>query len=205
MPNWCEDCLEVIGDENEIKRFCETGLTTVVNKDGEIEQEWSLLPYYPYPDGKWDYDWCVDNWGTKWDVDEPIHECNGESFWVTFNTAWAPPVNWLKKVQQDYPLLKFKLLYIEQGMQFCGISFTQINDDNNGVFIVDYCDDICDYVNEDDESVTYDKERELWFVDSTGEEMDEDSWTTGRNHFDDFEVWFESQTEKSNDQPDLMR
>ena len=79
MPNWCENCLEVIGDENEIKRFCETGLTTVANKDGEIEQEWSLLPYYPYPDGKWDYDWCVDNWGTKWDVDEPIHECNGDS------------------------------------------------------------------------------------------------------------------------------
>lgn len=193
MPNWCNNSLTVIGDENELIRFCETGLTTVVNENGEIKQEWSLEPYYPYPNGNWDYDWCVDNWGTKWDVCEQVHNRNDENFFVSFDSAWSPPIEWLKKVQQDYPTLKFRLMYIEQDMQFCGIAFTQKNDECNGVFIVEHCDDIVNYINEDDEPVTYNEETEEWIVDSTGDVMDEDDFALGRNHYEEFEVWFETE------------
>ena len=62
MPNWCGNSLKVIGEEKEIRRFFETGITISVEKNGELTETWSLEPYYPYPDGKWDYHWCVEHW-----------------------------------------------------------------------------------------------------------------------------------------------
>jgi len=198
MPNWCENNLSVIGDENEIRRFCETGLITVVEKNGDIKQEWSLEPYYPYPDGNWDHDWCVKHWGTKWDANYTFHECDKNSFFVRFLSAYNPPVDWLHKVQQDYPTLKFKLTYIEVFESFCGIAFTEIKDENKSTFIGDYRDDCREFVNEDDEPITYDEEREEWILDSTGEVMDEDEFTMGRNHYEDFKVWFETEVKVEN-------
>jgi hypothetical protein len=134
MPNWCENSLSVIGEKEEIKRFYEKGLEISPYKN---QGQWSLFPYYPYP-GEWDYDWCCENWGTKWDIDFEdygIAEIEGDAFSACFETAWAPPVEWLKKVQGDYPELKFRLEYSEDGMEFRGVAYTV--DINNKAKIVD--------------------------------------------------------------------
>ena len=85
------------------------------------------------------------------------------------------------KVQGDFKDLHFKLTYIEQGMQFCGIAHT-INDGKGNVIINDICEDFCEYVNEDGEPVYYDEENEIWIINSTGEVMDEGDYTNGINH-----------------------
>ena len=176
MPNWCENCLQVIGEKEEVKRFYETGLKL----DDEKTETWSIEPYYPHP-GEWDCDWYEDNWGTKWDVDDPQWEIGEDNFIVSFLSAWSPPVEWLKKVQSDYKDLYFKLSYIEPGDEYCGVAYT-VNDDGN-IFINDICEEICKYVNENNEPIYYDEEKDIW-LDNSGNEMDEDDSKEGINHIE---------------------
>ena len=39
-----------------------------------------------------------------------------------FDSAWAPPINWLEVVAQLFPKLKFTLKYDEPGMGFMGVA-----------------------------------------------------------------------------------
>ena len=40
----------------------------------------------------------------------------------SFDSAWSPPIDWLRKVAGDYPKLSFKLRYIEEGIGFMGVA-----------------------------------------------------------------------------------
>lgn len=71
------------------------------------------------------YDWCCDNWGTKWDIcspndtDEIYHADDGEGQHVfKFDTAWVPPI----PVYEEMERQGFKLLarYVEYGVGFFG-------------------------------------------------------------------------------------
>ena len=73
-----------------------------------------------YGSGNW-YDWCVENWGTKWDVGEA-----GLTSWeddlmlsTAFDSAWSPPVGAFRTLES----LGFEVLayYYEPGMVFAGI------------------------------------------------------------------------------------
>ena len=70
------------------------------------------------------YDWCVANWGTKWDVpkDEYLGAANYEDQAVHtyFNTAWGPALEWAEQVSLDWPELEFTTEYSEFGMWFAG-------------------------------------------------------------------------------------
>jgi hypothetical protein len=63
------------------------------------------------------YQWCKENWGTKWDVCGERMEgkaivTEGESFLsVHFETALAPAVKWLSKVVADFNALRFEFSY----------------------------------------------------------------------------------------------
>lgn len=73
---------------------------------------------YGYKD--W-YDWSVANWSTKWDACESdIEEFSNEFLAINFETAWAPPEGWFRKICTDYPNLQFELKYDEPGMGFFG-------------------------------------------------------------------------------------
>jgi hypothetical protein len=68
------------------------------------------------------YDFCVNEWGTKWDVggndyNEPQEIPNG--LVMSFDSAWSPPVAAMEKFQD----LGFsvRLYYYEPGMCFAGI------------------------------------------------------------------------------------
>ena len=83
MPNWCGNTLR-LEHEDPAK------ITQAVEafKKGEFFQ--TLVPN---PDQEWNYDWSVNNWGTKWDVGgetDPNRESDtAASFY--FDSAWAPP------------------------------------------------------------------------------------------------------------------
>jgi hypothetical protein len=70
------------------------------------------------------YDWHCNNWGTKWDVDVQDNGYDSsedeEYINLSFDSAWSPPTEWLKKVAKDYPSLEFLLEYEEGGCAFKG-------------------------------------------------------------------------------------
>jgi hypothetical protein len=71
--------------------------------------------------GNW-YDYCVGEWGTKWDVGEQgasdIHP-EGKMLHTSFDSAWAPPIAAYEKLM-DWGF-SVKAMYFEGGMNFAGI------------------------------------------------------------------------------------
>jgi hypothetical protein len=111
MPNWCGNTLRLEHDDPaEISRAVE-GF-----KKGEF-----LQTLVPNPDNTWEYDWCVNNWGTKWDVggdsDPVIESATAVSFY--FDSAWSPPTTaYDSMVDQGFRVYG---MYYEPGMCFAGI------------------------------------------------------------------------------------
>lgn len=77
------------------------------------------LETYGY--GNW-YDFCVGEWGTKWDVGEQgasdIHP-DGTTLHTYFDSAWSPPVEaYAKLVDMGFGV---SAMYYESGMGFAGV------------------------------------------------------------------------------------
>ncbi len=117
MPNWCECQLEVISDNEE-------DLIQFFNDNKENDETFlSFNIAVPIPEEEeenW-YSWRIENWGTKWDLNEETnYTLNDNNLIYLFNTAWGPPTNWLVTTSKLYPTLKFNLVYGEPGMDFGG-------------------------------------------------------------------------------------
>jgi len=146
MPNNCESNLCVTGDIKTIEKMLEryNGEVTIdANKVIPYPQEFaeadrkseeaiekarkgeiSWDDVYKVKDGynNGGYNWCVENWGTKWGMYEfsPIDRTSN-GIQVCFQSAWEPPLPIIKKMSEDYPELLFTLTYIEEGNGFSGV------------------------------------------------------------------------------------
>ena len=70
------------------------------------------------------YEWCLENWGTKWNAIKPkIVENRQWRTIIKFKTAWAPPLPVIDKLAEMFPTIDFMLEYYERGMEFCGSTF----------------------------------------------------------------------------------
>lgn len=68
------------------------------------------------------YDWCVQNWGTKWGDYNHYAFTRGDGYLAfCYETAWNPfiPPFW-EKVSAMFPGLEFVVVYEEPGMCFAG-------------------------------------------------------------------------------------
>jgi len=118
------------------------------------------------------YDYCVNEWGTKWDVggDDMLTEDGPNALRMNFDSAWAPPIAAMEKFQDQG--FKVKLIYWESGMCFCGIF------DENGDDYMDYtdmsADEVAEYINpEVDECMCIVENLREW-EEENQEELDED-------------------------------
>ena len=73
-----------------------------------------------YGYGNW-YDYCVGEWGTKWDVggqgQSDIHP-DGKMLHTAFDSAWSPPINAYEKlVEMGFGV---EAMYYEGGMGYAG-------------------------------------------------------------------------------------
>ena len=171
MPNWCNNVVDLThNDPAMVERARDAfkrgemlnefipvpkdlkitaGFLADTDKQKELEDnEQSNLEKYGYKN--W-YDFCVGEWGTKWDIggddyNEPVIE-NGQLM-LCFDSAWSPPIDAYAKLCD----LGFEVRahYYEPGMGFCGTW-------DNG------CDDFYDFGGCDSTTV----------VDAIGEELDE--------------------------------
>ena len=145
MPNWCNNTLELQHEdpamiERAKKAFADgkfleefipvpESLHIVAGRVGddndpkqiELEaQEKANIAQHGY--ATW-YDFCVNEWGTKWDVGGDDYNApqqdSPNKITMSFDSAWAPPTAAMDKFMD----LGFsvRLYYYEPGMCFCGI------------------------------------------------------------------------------------
>lgn len=73
---------------------------------------------YGYAD--W-YDWCVENWGTKWNACNVNYYPEDDNTTIFFQTAWADVSNLIQELSRKYPKNTFEYSYAEEGMgNYCG-------------------------------------------------------------------------------------
>lgn len=142
MPNWCNNNLTLEHDDpvmikraydalergeflNEFIPVPQELKETVSGFMGDGDEQRKLeaqtranVEKYGY--GNW-YDYCVGEWGTKWDVGEQgcsdIHP-DGRMLHTYFDSAWSPPVDAYQKLEA----LGFRVeaMFYEGGMGFAG-------------------------------------------------------------------------------------
>ena len=110
MPNWCSNSLTLKHEDPAMIDKAVAGFT-----DGKLLE--TLVPY----EGEWNYDWCVSNWGTKWDVggDNGYIRPNPNTLKISFDSAWAPPLEAYRKMEELG--FEVKAMYYEPGMAFAGL------------------------------------------------------------------------------------
>jgi len=153
MPNWCYNNAVISG--NDLTKFREflgdgTGLLkkiaptpqTLVDTvagfsadpvEQKKRQEQEEINLMQHGAKNW-YDWNVQNWGTKWDVDVEIDDISSsdEEIMFSFDSAWAPPINAFIELGNLFPELSIRMNYREDGMGFAGVltvEGTEVNDD----------------------------------------------------------------------------
>ena len=121
MPNWCEN--RVCFKHSDPTKLAE--LDTAL-RDGKALQYLHPMPNElegttaPSDTPNW-YDWCVNNWGTKWDMcDKFTAEIDEGWAEFGFNTAWGPPQGIYEKITEDFPDVGISWFYDEPGMEFAG-------------------------------------------------------------------------------------
>lgn len=148
MPNWCNNSVEIYHtDPAMIERVrkgfndgglfselipCPQELTETVSgsmgedKRAEHEaQQAANVEKYGY--ANW-YDFCVNEWGTKWDVGadgNPAQDIPG-GLMLGFESAWSPPIGAYEKLTEMG--FAIRAMYYEPGMAFAGI-WEEGNDD----------------------------------------------------------------------------
>src|SRR5207245_1066396 len=124
MPNWCQNQLTVSGPPAEVQRFKEKAVghspwlsPEDVGREGPDPLNFHSL--CPVPEAlvkegynEAAYDWTRANWGCKWGARDVqiLDEWDGIVIYE-FNTAWAPPVEFLEHVSKEWPQLAFELAY----------------------------------------------------------------------------------------------
>lgn len=85
----------------------------VLQKELEIQVAYNIKNY-GY--ANW-YDYCIAEWGTKWDVTGEVQDIDG-GLMITFESAWAPPCQaYSKLVSMGFEV---EAMYYEPGVGFCG-------------------------------------------------------------------------------------
>ena len=193
MPNWCNNYLvlehedpamierakKAFAEGKLLEEFCPVpaSLHIVAGSVGDPDEQKKLeedtarnLEIHGY--GNW-YDYCVNEWGTKWDVGGEGDQASQDSptdLRMNFDSAWAPPIAAMEKFQDLG--FKVKLVYWESGMCFCGLF------DENGDDYLDYTDmsakELAEVINpEIDECMCIVENLETWEEDNAEDDNDE--------------------------------
>jgi hypothetical protein len=141
MPNWCNNSVELYHEdpamiERARKAFNDgallnefipvpSDLQIVAGRVGDGDEQKKLeedtarnIATHGY--GNW-YDYCVNEWGTKWDVGadgNPAQDIPG-GLMLGFDSAWAPPTAAYEKLTEQG--FRIRAMYYEGGMAFAGI------------------------------------------------------------------------------------
>ena len=151
MPNWCDNQVTITGPSSVIDK-----IEKIVNEESNNAENGLLQFFHPMPKAlleteagptaktkaekderkarklefgaeNW-YDWRVNNWGTKWEVnefygvDKQADALIGHStISFAFSSAWSPPINAYEKFLENNPDCFIRAYYYEGGCDFMGL------------------------------------------------------------------------------------
>jgi len=184
MPNWCMNQVEIKTTNLDLLAKLEAfeqgaesaGLFSVF---APMPPELLDAPYPNTPEdvaarnieqfgfATW-YDFAEANWGTKWDVqrkDVKLFLSDGVLH-LTFDTAWAPPINLLTQLGgiEDTTLTAY---YYEPGNSFAGVYDSVTGEDNT-------LDLLAEDFNKPDRAPILDKLDDLFGISLDFEDMEDD-------------------------------
>ena len=163
MPNWCYNTVELHNDD--------VAKIDALEKELEKEDAQPLNHLRPNPSGEWDYDWSVNNWGTKWDVSPMDWERFSDNcIRMNFDSAWSPPITLYEFLESEGWTVN--ALYHEPGMCFAG-----------------------NYVQGEDECVEYDFTDENWREDIGNDDILE----LLENEYEHWQMWNDEENEDAED------
>ena len=137
MPNWCNNRVEIYGDgPDQIKEVKTTlaGKKTCFDFNNIVPMPKELEGNAPHQKSdsfeakrlrkqhghdNW-YDWCCDNWDTKWNSSDAMLSEDGDGLNYEFQTAWGPPIKVIEAIREQYPDLGITAFYDEPGMEIAG-------------------------------------------------------------------------------------
>lgn len=142
MPNWCSNTLTLEHDDPQMIRRAKEAMdrgeflnefipvpeelkNTMAGSYGDDAKQAELVAQTQrnierYGYGNW-YDFCVGEWGTKWDVGgdgQADISDDGLSMNASFDSAWSPPVNAYAKLEAQG--FRVSAMFYESGMAFAG-------------------------------------------------------------------------------------
>jgi hypothetical protein len=141
MPNWCNNSVEIYHEDPAMIERVRTAFNdgrlldefipvpqalrdTVSGSMGEDKraeheaQQAANRETHGY--ANW-YDFCVNEWGTKWDIGadgNPAQDFPG-GLMLGFDSAWSPPIAAYEKLTEQG--FRIRAMYCESGMAFAGV------------------------------------------------------------------------------------
>jgi hypothetical protein len=130
MPNWCNNNIELAHDDPAMLERAKAAFL-----DGRFLNEFIPLPkeledttaparetnealMEKYGASDW-YSWCVNNWGTKWDISPYGCEIENGQLVGSFDSPWGPPTAAYEKLEEMG--FEVRAYYSEPGMGFAGV------------------------------------------------------------------------------------
>ena len=134
MPNWCTNHIDLSGDLTKFKAWLGDEKLTLNKIDPLPEALASVNGVAPdktddekmalrkeHGADNW-YDWRVQNWGTKWDIELDFEDGldDGIIININFDSAWAPPQAAISTLAAMFPEMNITHAYLEEGVGFVG-------------------------------------------------------------------------------------
>jgi hypothetical protein len=155
MPNWCINAVKIYFDNknpsqvtfiNNLKLAAEENKLLNFLKPMPAHQPDVTKPNAFFATGglgqdeqntfgknNW-YDWSIQNWGTKWEVNDASVYTSSDHIVISFDSAWSPPVDAIRILgDKGYDFVHY---YFESGMGYYGAS----SNDSDSTFDVNFKD-----------------------------------------------------------------
>lgn len=129
MPNWCLNTLTVVGNDADLDLLLTTDRDPAPQTPGTGTGEprpFSLERLLPTPaalleSGAW-YEWRMEHWGTKWDLEDARVERAPGRVTVVSLSAWGPPLVAFQALSARHPALRFAVSYEEPLVELSGVA-----------------------------------------------------------------------------------
>lgn len=123
MANGCFNAVRIDGDKE-----CLEQVFDFLRKAEAEGKFFGLLCPIPEElmteDERFGDEWCVDHWGTQWDVQikrANVHRMTDKTILLTFSTEWSPPVPFLEKLAKEFKV-DIEVRYVADRNAFIGKS-----------------------------------------------------------------------------------